>query len=101
MPDNVRRGLRTVIQVFVALILTGVFDQFVIDLLDSFEVASDSSIRVTVGFILVFVMTWAMNAAEDATGFSVLAPRDRVIGDAQMQTGLGEKTPDAGITSRG
>lgn len=96
MPDNVRRGMRTMIQVAIALVLTGAFDQFVLDLLDTEGVASDSSIRVVAGFVLVFVSTWAMNAAEDATGFSILAPRDRVLGDQQLQTGLGEKTPTAG-----
>jgi len=101
LPDNIRRGLRTVLQVAAALVVTGVVDQFIWDLLDSQDVASESSIRVIVGFCLVFLTTWAMNFAEDKTGVSILSPRDRTIGDQELKSGLGHINPAAGSTSAG
>mgnify|MGYP001613682325 CR=1 FL=1 len=101
IPDNVRRGLRTAIQAIAALILTGTLDQYVIQALNDAGVESDSLIRTAWFLVSMFLSTWVMNYAEDKTGVSVLAPKDRVIGDRAIGSGLGEKNITAGSTSPG
>jgi hypothetical protein len=101
MGDNTRRGFRTVLQAIVALIVTGAFDQYVIQILNDLEIENDSAIRSVVGLCLLFLSTLAMNYIEDKTGKSILAPKDRVLGDVAMSQGLGDKNPDAGAGSSG
>lgn len=96
MPDNIRRGVRTAGQALVALLLSGAIDQHVVEVLDEIGVESDSAIRTLVALLMIFLTTWAMNFAEDKTGVSILAPRDRVRGDVALHEGLGQKQLDAG-----
>jgi hypothetical protein len=51
----------------------------------------DHTVTLIVGFALAAFVAWAQNELEDQTGKALLAPTDRVVGDVQLNTGLGAK----------
>ena len=98
MNDNLRRSLRTGIQVILGVLATGGLTK----VWESFNTTHtvDATVQVVAGLICVMIVAWAQNELEDQFGGGLLVPTDRVVGDAVLHTGIGEKQLDSGHLSK-
>ena len=94
MNDNVKRSLRTLLQVVLGIAATG----GVTKVWESFNGSHiiDPTWQVVAGLACIAIVAWAQNVLEDSFGGGILVPTDRVVGDAALGTGLGYKRLEDG-----
>jgi len=88
--DNLTRAVRSLLQFFVALLLSGAVVQVWNAYADSHPI--DGTLRLAISLFFGFLVTYVQNQAEDKTGKGFLITADRKAGDAVLDSGIGAKT---------